>query len=110
MRKRKFQIQSNLVKGFTEKINNGRIRKIFAVFLILTGTMGLSGCLRQQKRKEPNEGRGTDYAYDFVDFINITTYGDNGDGYIEITQKYIDVYDFANEKDYSAVKKDLEAM
>ena len=110
MIRRELKNQPNLVTGFLKNINGKQIFKVFAVFLMVIGALGSAGCRQTKKRKEPNEGRGTEYAYDFVDFVNITTYGDNGDGYIEITPKNIDVYDFANEKDYIAVKKDLEEM
>lgn len=65
-----------------------------------------AGC--QQRGREPNEGRGSDYTYDFIDYLDITVYGQNGLGYLEIRPKNITVSNFSSETDYIKVKHDLE--
>lgn len=73
-----------------------------SVFLLFSG-----GCRRNRK---PNERRGTNYRYDFMDFIDINIYGENGSGYIEVHPIDINLEDFENEYEYINVKKDLDTF
>lgn len=91
-----------------------KMNRIIKILMCAVMMLGLSGCRQlikpKQETRVPNEHRGTDYKYDFMDYITVVTYGDEGSGFIEVNQKAIDVYDFASEKDYIAVKKDLETF
>ena len=82
------------------------MKKLLNICLILFMTLSLIAC--QQREYIPNKDRSDNYKYDFIDYITITTYGDNGRGYIEITPKEISVADFESEQDYINVKRDLE--
>ena len=61
-------------------------------------------------KPEANKKRGTDYEFDFVDYIEITEYGENGSGYIEVIPRDISLEDFYSEEDYIKVKHDLDNM
>lgn len=85
------------------------MKKISKLLFVLIILISLCAC-RDRRGKEPNDGRGTDYKYDFINYLDITTYGQDGDGYIEITTKEISIDNFDNEADYIAVKRDLESF
>jgi hypothetical protein len=78
-----------------------------AMALTTTGCLGRRG---RNKNSEPNEFRGTDYTYDFIDYAIIRTYGEDGDGYLEIEPREIDATQFEDEADYIAVKKDIDII
>ena len=84
-----------------------RYIRTMILFAVMISMLMLSGCKR---KKIPNENRGTNYKYDFMDFVDVTTFGEDGDGYIEIKTKDIDVKDFENEEEYVNVKLDLDNM
>ena len=80
--------------------------KKFLIFIFSVALL-LSGCGRS---KEPNAKRGTKYEFDIVDFIEIETFGQDGNGYIEVTPKEITAQDFYSDEEYIKVKKDLDAI
>ena len=67
-------------------------------------------CVSCRRTYAPNERRGTDYTYDFVDFIDITLYGEDGSGMLEISPVDIGLHDFDTEDEYIRVKKDLSLI
>ena len=83
------------------------MKKITKLLIVLIIVLTLFGCQRK-KSNIPNENRGTNYKYDFVDYIDIYVYGEDGEGYLEIVPKEISMNDFENEQDYINVKRDLE--
>ena len=72
--------------------------------LMLLTVTGCSG------DKDPNADRCTDKQYDFVDYMDIEVFGGDGNGYLQITPKNINVNDFDSEQEYIAVKKLLDEM
>ena len=80
-------------------------RKILLTVFVLL--LCLSGCTGG---KVPNKKRGTNYKYDIVDFLDISAFGENGNGYLEIYPLDIAAQDFETDEDYIAVKKDLNAI
>lgn len=85
------------------------MRKIITIFLSLLIALTLTAC-QERRTGEPNEGRGTNYTYDFIDYVDILVYGEDGSGYFEMKPKEISMADFPSEKDYINMKKDLEAF
>ena len=79
------------------------MKKLKYLFIVLL----LVGCSRA---KEPNSERGKDYTFDIADYIVITEYGENEDGYIEVVPKDITLNDFDSEEEYIAVKHDLDLI
>lgn len=67
-------------------------------------------CISCRKTYAPNERRGTNYTYDFMDFIDITVYGQDGSGIMEISPVDIELHDFETEDEYIRVKKDLSLI
>ena len=57
-----------------------------------------------------NADRGTDYKYDFINYMDIHLYGYNGAGFLEVQPKDFSVKDFSEEADYIAVKKAIDSM
>lgn len=82
-----------------------RLKKILCVLSFLTL---LSGC--SEKGPTLNKDRPTNYTYDFVDYIDISVYGNEGNGFIEIHPKEIVASDFPTESDYIAVKKIIDSL
>lgn len=82
-----------------------RLNKILLASVLTLGMF--SGCA---KEPVPNENRGTDYKFDIMDYLDIETFGENGDGYLEITLKEVTAKDFANDEDYINVRKDLDEL
>ena len=78
---------------------------------LLAGVMCLSlcGCIRR-KPHIPNEKRGNEYTYDFIDYVDIHVFGQDGDGYLEVKPKDISVRDFMSEGEYIGMKKDLDRL
>ena len=82
------------------------MKKFYKFLTVMLVLLTLVGC----GSKKLNSKRSKGYKFDFVDFINITVYGDDGNGYIEITPKDITVNDFDDEQDYINVKHDLDEL
>lgn len=80
------------------------MRKIIKLFVCMLLALTCASCRRTHA---PNERRGTNYKYDFMDFLTVTLYGDNGSGIMEISPVEIAVNDFDSEDEYIKVKKDL---
>ena len=76
--------------------------KLTVILLCFT----MLGCMRHDP--EPNENRGTDYEFDIVDYLDITAFGEDGNGYLEIKVKDITADDFFDDSEYIKVKKDLD--
>ena len=64
-------------------------------------------CISCRKTYAPNERRGTNYTYDFID---ITVYGQDGFGIMEISPVDIELHDFETEDEYIRVKKNLSLI
>lgn len=75
------------------------------MLLIVTPVMLFTGC---KGNKQPNAKRGTNYDFDIVNYLDIETFGEDGNGYLEVKVKDISSEDFASDEDYIAVKKDLD--
>lgn len=81
------------------------MRKIFKTILTVALLLGASGCKpKNTEPEEPNAHRGTDYDYDFIDYLDIKAYGPDGKGIIEITAKDYTAADFYSEQEYIDVK------
>lgn len=99
----------------TRLITIMRANKLLKAALAVMMALSTSGCVRNLVRGNeeehiPNENRGTDYDYDFVDYLTITTWGADGDGYLSITARDISASDFKSEQDYIDVSDDLKAL
>lgn len=79
----------------------------------------LTGCRLKNTKKidksDPeyviNSTRTTEgYAYDWIDFMNISVYGSDGVAYIEVTPKELKASDFQNDEDYIAMKSALDKL
>ena len=77
--------------------------------VVLAFVLPLSGCGLRSHQKV-NERNVDHHKYDILNYINITDFGENGDGYVEITPKDYSVNDFDSEKEYINVKKTIDAM
>ena len=64
----------------------------------------------ESKAPNLNADRGTDYKYDFINYMDIHLYGYNGAGFLEVQPKDFSVKDFSAEADYIAVKKAIDSM
>lgn len=82
-----------------------KVRKLKAILASILCLFMLAGCFGGA-----NAGRGSDYKYDFIDYINIEVFGSNGNGYLQITPKEVSIYDFESEEEYIAVKKVLDQL
>ena len=82
-------------------------QKLIKLFVSLLLIVSAGGC---RKAHVPNEKRGTNYQYDFIDFMTISMYGEDGTGKLEITPIDVEVEDFESEEEYIKVKKDLMAL
>lgn len=79
------------------------------ILIFITSLLLLSGCFGK-KEVDINKGRGDNYTYDFIDLIDISVFGTNGIGFIEVSPKNFTVNDFSTEEEYIAIKKAMEAM
>lgn len=82
-----------------------RYRNALLALTMCAGAM--SGC---KADPQPNEDRGTDYKYDIVDYLEFNAFGEDGNGYLEITLKDFSASDFPSESDYIAVRKDIDSL
>lgn len=84
------------------------MRKSKLAVLLMVVILALAGCRRE------NVGTNTDryrkHKYDFADYIEITTVGVNGHGYLYIEPKEITRDMFENDEEFVKVKKDLDNM
>ena len=87
---------------------NQTLKKSISLLAVSSILMGASGCVK--KEHEPNEKRGTDYVYDFVDYVNINAYGPDGEGIIEVSPKSYTTYDFDSENDNCVTVRDRDTM
>lgn len=91
-----------------------RKHTLLKIGLAVLAVISMSGCRRKRplddSERTPNETRGTNYTYDFADYIDITTYGADGLGKIEISPKDLNASDFKSDADYIAVMHDLDLM
>lgn len=87
---------------------------LLKISLAVFAGISLAGCRRKRvvddADRTPNENRGTNYDFDFADYIDISTYGADGEGKIEISRKDLDASDFKSDADYIAVMHDLDLM
>lgn len=88
------------------------LQKFLKTVLCLTTFCTLFGCAssKQESTIQLNENRGTDYDYDFVQFLDAKLYGSEGEGFLEISPKDIQVSDFKSEKEFIAIKKTLDSL
>ena len=100
-----FSIFSAITKARWE---GGLLLRIIIKALICT--IIAFSCVSCRRTYAPNERRGTDYTYDFMDFIDITLYGEDGSGMLEISPVDITLQDFDTEDEYIRVKKDLSLI
>ncbi|MCR5230491.1 MAG: hypothetical protein K6D03_10240 [Solobacterium sp.] len=70
----------------------------------------LSGCSAREEVYVPNQNRGTDYQYDFVDYLDIAVYGSEGEGVLEVMPKDIRVSDFKSEQEYITIRHAMDAL
>ena len=62
------------------------------------------------KDESLNADRGTDYAYDFTQLVDVTLYGSEGNGFVEIKPKDLSVEDFPSESDYISVRRAMDSL
>ena len=86
-------------------------KKLIKAVLAATLLLNASACMpKKTDLKEPNANRGTEYDYDFVDYLDIKAYGPDGEGIIEITARDYTVTDFASEQEYIKVKNLMDDL
>ena len=81
------------------------LRKIAALASAVMLALGTAGCKGGENAPVLNANRGTDYEYDFINYINVSLFGNDGEGFIEVEPKDIKASDFESEDDYIALKK-----
>lgn len=87
------------------------LKELMKKLLCLSTLCTIWGCASSnQQSVSLNENRGTNYDYDFVQFLDAELYGSEGDGFLEISPKDIQVSDFSSEKEYIAIKKTLDSL
>lgn len=89
-----------------------RITKLLLACILFIPVFSLQGCKKEEQEVcTINCARNeTEYSFDFKDFVNISVYGIEGKGFVEVTPKDITVNNFTSESDYIAVKKALDAL
>lgn len=83
--------------------------KITKTLLSLCMCFGLVGC-SFNKEPELNADRGTDYKYDFAQFLDAELDGSNGHGFLIIKPKELEVSDFESEEEYITIKKAIDGL
>lgn len=91
------------------------VNKVAKALIAVVMAFGTSGCVRNIVRKPqatyvPNANRSTNHKYDFIDYLTITTWGADGDGYISVTPRDISASDFSDEQSYIDVTEDLKTL
>lgn len=91
------------------------IRKAAVMALSALMALSTSGCVRNivegnKDKHVANANRSTGHDYDFIDYITITTWGADGDGYLSITARDINAADFTDEQAYIDVSDDLKTL
>jgi hypothetical protein len=84
-------------------------KKLITAGIVLAAAVSMVGCAKK-KPQGLNAERGTNYKFDFVNYLDFSLYGTEGNGFVEVKPKDISVDDFDTEDDYIAVKKVLDAM
>lgn len=87
-----------------------KLRKAVILMASALMTVGTVGCSKKTETPALNANRGTDYTYDFINYMDVSFLGNDGSGSVEVTPKDISVKDFESEDDYIAVKKLLEEI
>lgn len=77
---------------------------------ILAAFMSISLLACSSKEPELNAERGTNYKYDFMQFLDAQLYGPDGHGFLVIQPKEIQVSDFESEDEYISVKKAVDGL
>lgn len=81
------------------------------IFLTVLSTIMLTACgSKNDEPVEPNVNRGTDYTYDFFDYVDINVYGPEGSAVLLVTPKDFSVKDFDSEQEYIKVRKLVDAV
>ena len=91
----------------TKRQGGLHLKNIIKILICIITALSCVSCRRTYA---PNERRGTNYTYDFMDFIDITVYGQDGSGIMEISPVDIELHDFETEDEYIRVKKDLSLI
>lgn len=84
-------------------------KKLAAVTAAAMLSALLGGCKLRSSVDENARNTGN-HEFDIADYINISDFGENGDGYVKVTEKDFDADDFKSDADYIAVKKTLDQM
>lgn len=89
-----------------------QLNKTITGFLAIAMLLGTAGCSFNKTGvpAEPNANRGTDYEYDFIDYLDIKAYGPEGKGILEVTPKNYKATDFYSEQEYIAVKSLMDEL
>lgn len=85
------------------------VNKIMKCLFVALICISLASC----KKKEPeglNANRGTEYTYDFIDYIKLDIYGPDGKAFIEMDTAEFTVKDFKGENDYIAIRKKMDSL
>lgn len=91
------------------------MRKFAAMALAVLMALSTSGCVRSivegnSDKHIPNANRSTGHDYDFIDYLTITTWGADKDGYLSVTARDISASDFPSEQAYIDVSEDLKTL
>lgn len=70
----------------------------------------LCGCSAKKEVYVPNQNRGTDYQYDFIDYLDIAVYGSEGQGVLEVVPKEITASDFKSEQEYITIRHAMDEL
>lgn len=85
-----------------------KINKILTSVVMMLSVISTTGC--SSGEYQLNKERNTGYTFDIVDYLDFNVFGENGDGYLEITAKDISAQDFETDDDYIRVRKDLDTL
>lgn len=77
--------------------------------LLLASVMSISLCACASGNKL-NANRGTNYKYDFVNYLNVKLAGSNGHGFLIIEPRDLDVSEFNSEEEFINVKKAITEL
>ena len=88
------------------------LKKIFILLITTVCILSLGACSKEKEETPPplNYQRGTNYKFDFVNYITATAYGANGQGVLDIRPKDFSVDDFETEEDYILMRKTIDSL
>lgn len=85
------------------------MKAIKFLLLSICSLLLLSACSKPQEEENVlNANRGTNYTYDFVNYLTFDINGPDGEATLEVYKKDINITNFANETEYITLKKAID--